>query len=122
MASSKTPYPQPKKRTNVVETLMKGDVKQQLKLIKLYWEIEFSKWSPNLDPFPTLASFTTAFIYNHIYPLLHYICALKLMIVSPFFLLLLIATNQQVVAAQRQQQGLVAVTIRGSVLFYSSAI
>ena len=35
---------------------------------------------------------------------------------------LFIATNQRVVAAQRQQQGLVAVTIRGSVLFYSSAI
>ena len=33
-----------------------------------------------------------------------------------------IATNQRVVAAQRQQRGLVAVTIRGSVLFYSSAI
>ena len=36
--------------------------------------------------------------------------------------LLLIATNQRVVAAKRQQRGLVAVTIRGSVLFYSSAI
>ena len=35
---------------------------------------------------------------------------------------ILIATNQRVVAAQRQQRGLVAVTIRGSVLFYSSAI
>ena len=35
---------------------------------------------------------------------------------------LFIATNQRVVAAQRQQRGLVAVTIRGSVLFYSSAI
>ena len=34
----------------------------------------------------------------------------------------IIATNQRVVAAQRQQRGLVAVTIRGSVLFYSSAI
>ena len=34
----------------------------------------------------------------------------------------LIATNHRVVAAQRQQRGLVAVTIRGSVLFYSSAI
>ena len=34
----------------------------------------------------------------------------------------LIATNQRVVAAQRQQRGLVVVTIRGSVLFYSSAI
>ena len=34
----------------------------------------------------------------------------------------IIATNQGVVAAQRQQRGLVAVTIRGSVLFYSSAI
>ena len=34
----------------------------------------------------------------------------------------LIATNQLVVAAARQQRGLVAVTIRGSVLFYSSAI
>ena len=34
----------------------------------------------------------------------------------------LIATNQRVVAAQWQRQGLVAVTIRGSVLFYSSAI
>ena len=34
----------------------------------------------------------------------------------------LVATNQRVVAAQRQQRGLVAVTIRGSVLFYSSAI
>ena len=34
----------------------------------------------------------------------------------------LIATNHRVVAAQRQQPGLVAVTIRGSVLFYSSAI
>ena len=33
-----------------------------------------------------------------------------------------IATNQQVVAAQRQQRELVAVSIRGSVLFYSSAI
>ena len=33
-----------------------------------------------------------------------------------------IATNQRVVAAQRQQRGLFAVTIRGSVLFYSSAI
>ena len=33
-----------------------------------------------------------------------------------------IATNQRVVAAKRQQRGLVAVTIRGSVLFYSSAI
>ena len=32
------------------------------------------------------------------------------------------ATNQRVVAAQRQQRGLVAVTIRGSVLFYSFAI
>ena len=37
-------------------------------------------------------------------------------------LLYLIATNQRVVAAQRQQRGLVAVTIRGFVLFYSSAI
>ena len=35
---------------------------------------------------------------------------------------LLIATNQRVVAATRQQRGLVAVTIRSSVLFYSSAI
>ena len=35
---------------------------------------------------------------------------------------LFIATNQRVVAAQRQQRGLVAVTIRGSFLFYSSAI
>ena len=34
----------------------------------------------------------------------------------------LIATNQRVVAAKRQQRGLVAITIRGSVLFYSSAI
>ena len=34
----------------------------------------------------------------------------------------LIATNQRVFAAQRQQLGLVAVTIRGSVLFHSSAI
>ena len=34
----------------------------------------------------------------------------------------IIATNQRVVAAKRQQRGLVAVTIRGSVLFYSSAI
>ena len=34
----------------------------------------------------------------------------------------LIATNQRVVAAKRQQRGLVAVTIRVSVLFYSSAI
>ena len=34
----------------------------------------------------------------------------------------LIATNQRVVAAQRQQRRLVNVTIRGSVLFYSSAI
>ena len=37
-------------------------------------------------------------------------------------IILLIATNHRVVAAQRQQRGLVAVTIRGSVLFYSSAI
>ena len=37
-------------------------------------------------------------------------------------LALLIATNQRVVAAQRKQRGLVAVTIRGSVLFYSYAI
>ena len=36
--------------------------------------------------------------------------------------IVLIATNQRVVAAKRQQRGLVAVTIRGSVLFYSSAI
>ena len=36
--------------------------------------------------------------------------------------LIFIATNQRVVAAKRQQRGLVAVTIRGSVLFYSSAI
>ena len=35
---------------------------------------------------------------------------------------LLIATNQRVDAAQRQQRELVAVKIRGSVLFYSSAI
>ena len=35
---------------------------------------------------------------------------------------MLIATNQRVVAAQRQQRGLVAVTIRLSVLLYSSAI
>ena len=35
---------------------------------------------------------------------------------------LIIATNQRVVVAQRQQRGLVAVTIRGSVLFCSSAI
>ena len=34
----------------------------------------------------------------------------------------LIATKQRVVAAQRQQRRLVNVTIRGSVLFYSSAI
>ena len=34
----------------------------------------------------------------------------------------LIATNHRVVAAKRQQRELVAVTIRGSVLFYSSAI
>ena len=33
-----------------------------------------------------------------------------------------IATNLRVVVAQRQQRGLVAVTIRGSVLFCSSAI
>ena len=33
-----------------------------------------------------------------------------------------IATNHRVVAAQRQQRGLVAASIRGSVLFYSSAI
>ena len=33
-----------------------------------------------------------------------------------------LATNQGVVAAQRQQRGLVVVTIRGSVLIYSSAI
>ena len=41
---------------------------------------------------------------------------------SVSFVTILIATNQRVVAAQRQQRGLVAVTIRGSVLFYSSAI
>ena len=40
----------------------------------------------------------------------------------PIGLINLIATNQRVVAAKRQQRGLVAVTIRGSVLFYSSAI
>ena len=33
-----------------------------------------------------------------------------------------IATNQRVVAAKQQQRELVALTIRGSVLFYSSAI
>ena len=33
-----------------------------------------------------------------------------------------VATNQRVVDAKRQQRGLVAVTIRGSVLFYSSAV
>ena len=35
---------------------------------------------------------------------------------------ILIATNQRVVVAQRQQRGLVALTIRGAILFYSSAI
>ena len=45
-----------------------------------------------------------------------------LLLLLLFLLLLLLATNQRVVAAQRQQQGLVALTIRGSVLFYSSAI
>ena len=34
----------------------------------------------------------------------------------------IIATNHRVVAAKRQQRELVAGTIRGSVLFYSSAI
>ena len=33
-----------------------------------------------------------------------------------------VATNQQVVAMKRQQGGLVSVSIRGSVLFYSSAV
>ena len=33
-----------------------------------------------------------------------------------------IATNHRVVAAKRQQRELVALTTRGSVLFYSSAI
>ena len=33
-----------------------------------------------------------------------------------------IATKQRVVTAKRQQRGLVALTIRGSVLFYSSDI
>ena len=33
-----------------------------------------------------------------------------------------IATNQRVVSPKRQQIGLVAVTVRGSVLFYSSAV
>ena len=37
-------------------------------------------------------------------------------------LLAFIATNQRVVAAQRLQRGLVALTIRGSIRFYSSAI
>ena len=37
-------------------------------------------------------------------------------------MLSVIATNQRVVAAKRQQRELVALTIRGSVLFYSSAI
>ena len=37
-------------------------------------------------------------------------------------LILFIATNHRVAAAKRQQRELVAVTIRGSVLFYSSAI
>ena len=46
---------------------------------------------------------------------------LKLLIVD-FPFIAIIATNQRVDAAQRQQRGLVAVTIRGSVLFYSSAI
>ena len=41
---------------------------------------------------------------------------------TPDHVSIIIATNQRVVAAQRQQRGLVAVTIRGSVLFYSSAI
>ena len=40
-------------------------------------------------------------------------------VIGPCFV---IATNQRVVAAKRQQRALVAVTIRGSVLFYSSAI
>ena len=42
--------------------------------------------------------------------------------ISPFKMHKIIATNQRVVAAKRQQRGLVALTIRGSVLFYSSAI
>ena len=43
-------------------------------------------------------------------------------LVINLILVYIIATNQRVVAAKRQQRGLVAVTIRGSVLFYSSAI
>ena len=44
----------------------------------------------------------------------------KLFFFNLYFILL--ATNHRVVAAKRQQRELVAVTIRGSVLFYSSAI
>ena len=48
------------------------------------------------------------------------ICRVKWLL--PSFKLLIIATNQWVVAAKRQLWGLVAITIRGFVLYYSSAV
>ena len=48
------------------------------------------------------------------------ICRVKWLL--PSFKFLIIATNQLVVAAKRQLWGLVAITIRGFVLYYSSAV
>ena len=58
---------------------------------------------------------------NILYVCLHALVLCEYLVLAERRLVLL-ATNQRVVAASRQQRGLVALTIRGSVLFYSSAI